>query len=230
MKNKKLVIILLVLVVILLILFVPIKFEYRDGGTVDYRALTYRVINWNKLNNDGTYYKAKDVIFFPNNFHSIEYYEPVELPNTYVSVNNEESKEESVPEEDKETIKLPNTYVSSNNKEIQSSSGSAYWSKVVDGETICAIFDGIDPRDGNYRNSFTINSQEKINIKTDYKVSNVEIQSINKENNERYKVQYNTTTKNISFNNIEEGTYVVTYKIENNKDYAYYSFKVIIEN
>ena len=54
---------------ILLILFVPIKFQYRDGGTVDYRALMYRVIKWNKLNNDGTYYQANDVIIFPNNFH-----------------------------------------------------------------------------------------------------------------------------------------------------------------
>ena len=168
---------------ILLILFIPIKVQYRDGGTVDYRALTYRVINWKNLKEDGTYYQANDVIFFPNNFHSIEYYEPVELPSTSVSVTNQDNSELSdtvLNNNNEEMVKVPNTYVSSNNKEIQSLSGSAYWSKVVDGETICAIFDGIDPRDGNYIDSFTINSQEKINIKTDYKVSNVEIQSINK--------------------------------------------------
>ena len=143
--------------------------------------------------------------------------ETEELPNIYESTNDEESSG------------LPNIYVSSNDKEIMSMSGSAYWSEVVDGKTVSAIYDGIDPRDGNYRDSFTINSQETINIKTDYKVSNVEIQSINKDNNEKYKVQYDTKTKNISFNNIEDGMYVVTYKIENNSDYAYYSFKVEVK-
>ena len=78
MKKK---IITIVLVLILLILFVQIKVKYRDGGTIDYRAIAYRVINWNKLKEDWTYYKAKDIIFFPNNFHSIEYYEPIELVN-----------------------------------------------------------------------------------------------------------------------------------------------------
>ena len=78
----------------------------------------------------------------------------------------------------------------SNNKEIRSSSGSAHWSKVVDGKTISAIFDSIDPRDGNYKDGITINNQELINIKTDYKVSSVEIQNIDKENNEKYQVQW----------------------------------------
>lgn len=125
-------------------------------------------------------------------------------------------------------VKVPNTYVSSNNKEIQSLSGSAYWSKVVDGETICAIFDGIDPRDGYYKQSLTINNQQTVSIKADYEISDVKIQDINKENNKKYHIQYNKESKNISFNDIEDGTYVVTYKIENNADYAYYSFKVII--
>ena len=233
MKNKKLVIIILVSIAILLILFVPIKFQYRDGGTVDYRALTYRVINWNKLNNDGTYYKAKDVIFFPNNFHSIEYYEPVELPSTSVSVTNQDNSELSdtvLNNNNEKMVKVPNTYVSSNNKEIQSLSGSAYWSKVVDGETICAIFDGIDPRDGYYKQSLTINNQQTVTIKADYEISDVKIQDINKENNKKYQIQYNKKSKNISFNDIEDGTYIVTYRIQNNKDYAYYSFKVEIHN
>ena len=144
--------------------------------------------------------------------------ETEEIPNIYESTNDEESGG------------LPKIYVSSMDKEIMSMGGSAYWSEVVDGKTVSAIYDGIDPRDGNYRDSFTINSQEKINIKTDYKVSNVEIQSINKDNNDRYTVQYDTKTKNISFKNIEDGTYIITYKIENNANYAYYSFKVEVKN
>ena len=113
MKKK---IITIVLVLILLILFVPIKVKYRDGGTIDYRAIAYRVINWNKLKEDWTYYKAKDIIFFPNNFHSIEYYEPIEVPSTYVSVNTQQNNEAS-SQNDEETIELPNAYVTSNNTE-----------------------------------------------------------------------------------------------------------------
>lgn len=155
-----------------------------------------------------------------------------ELEELVENMNNKETEELPNMHEttyDEESGGLPQIYVSSNDKEIMSNSGSAYWSEIVDGKTVSAIYDSIDPRDGNYRHSFTINNQETINIKTDYKVSNVEIQSINKDNNERYKVQYDTKTKNISFNNIEDGTYVVTYKIENNSDYAYYSFKVEVK-
>ena len=106
--------------------------------------------------------------------------------------------EQSINED---AIKLPSIYVSSSDKEIQSSSGSAYWSKEVDGKTISAIFDGVDPRDGIYKDNFTINNQESINIKTDYKVTSVEIQSINKDDNKNYQVQFNEKTKNITFNN-----------------------------
>lgn len=67
-RNKKSIIMNLILIVILLIMFLPIKLQYRDGGTVEYRALTYKVIKWNRLNQDTTYYKDTEVLLFPNNF------------------------------------------------------------------------------------------------------------------------------------------------------------------
>ncbi len=40
-------------VLILLILFLPIpRGTYKDGGTKDYCALTYRIIVWNRLTDD----------------------------------------------------------------------------------------------------------------------------------------------------------------------------------
>ena len=48
LKNKKLIII----VLLLLILFVPIPFHLKDGGTVEYRALTYQISNVHKLNHN----------------------------------------------------------------------------------------------------------------------------------------------------------------------------------
>lgn len=40
-KNKTLIIMSGVAIVILLILFVPLKIQYRDGGTVEYKAIAY---------------------------------------------------------------------------------------------------------------------------------------------------------------------------------------------
>ena len=69
-------------VLILLILFLPIpRGTYKDGGTKDYCALTYRIILWNRLTDDfgrdasegelTTYHKTS-VFWFPANFKSID--------------------------------------------------------------------------------------------------------------------------------------------------------------
>ena len=59
-------------VLLLAVLFVPIpKSPYRDGGTREYSALTYKIVDWNRLTTDGVYDAAK-VYWFPNNFKSID--------------------------------------------------------------------------------------------------------------------------------------------------------------
>lgn len=59
-------------VVLLAVLFVPIPSgTYKDGGTREYAALTYKIVDWHKLTADGTYDKTK-IYFFPNNFKSID--------------------------------------------------------------------------------------------------------------------------------------------------------------
>ena len=79
---KKKIIIIVSVVLILLILFLPIpRGTYRDGGTKDYCALTYRIVVWNRLTNDPsrdasvkeiiTYHKTS-VFWFPKNFKSID--------------------------------------------------------------------------------------------------------------------------------------------------------------
>ena len=72
MKKKRIAVVLTVL--ILLILFLPIPYgTYKDGGTKDYRALTYRIVIWNRLTGeeDRTYHKTS-VYWFPYNFRSID--------------------------------------------------------------------------------------------------------------------------------------------------------------
>lgn len=60
------------IIVFLAVLFVPIpKSPSRDGGTKEYTALTYKIVNWNRYVGDTIYDKTK-VYFFPNNFKTID--------------------------------------------------------------------------------------------------------------------------------------------------------------
>lgn len=58
------------IVLFVLICFLPIVTAYKDGGTVTYSALLYKVIDWNHLNGK----HGVEVYLFPNNFHSLDYY------------------------------------------------------------------------------------------------------------------------------------------------------------
>ena len=71
MKKKKRIVIFVLL--LLLILTVPVPAgQYTDGGTRDYKALTYRVVSWNRLLGEGETYRKTKVYPFPQNFKSID--------------------------------------------------------------------------------------------------------------------------------------------------------------
>jgi hypothetical protein len=70
--KKKVLFIFLATVLLLAVLFVPIpKGAYKDGGTREYCALTYKIVDWNRLTADDVY-EATRVYWFPNNFESID--------------------------------------------------------------------------------------------------------------------------------------------------------------
>ncbi len=87
MKKKKWILI-VVAVVLLAVLFVPIPSGvYKDGGTREYTALTYKVVHWNHLTGDGVYDKTR-VYFFPSNLKSIDdlwYYEEDKVEHKFVA-------------------------------------------------------------------------------------------------------------------------------------------------
>lgn len=81
--NKK-----TIIIIVLLVLLFPIKFQYMDGGTKEYKALTYQIIKWHAINEnyESGYKTGTEVHFFPNNFRSIDYYmntEPYRLKVIY---------------------------------------------------------------------------------------------------------------------------------------------------
>ena len=80
MKKKNIIIIVSILV--LIILLVPIKFQYKDGGTIEYRSLIYKIIKWHRLDE---YYEnglkiGTEIHFFPNNLKPIDYFDEVKPP------------------------------------------------------------------------------------------------------------------------------------------------------
>ena len=81
--NKKTAII-LAAVVIFAILIIPVPSGvYKDGGTREYTALTYKIVDWNRFAGESMYEKTR-VYFFPYNFKSVDalwYYED-EVANT----------------------------------------------------------------------------------------------------------------------------------------------------
>lgn len=82
MKKKLWITIIAVLV--FAILFVPIPTGvYKDGGTREYTALTYKIVDWNRMTGDSTYAKTK-IYPLPYNFKSIDslwYYEEDNIEN-----------------------------------------------------------------------------------------------------------------------------------------------------
>lgn len=59
-------------IAVLLLLVIPIPTGlHKDGGTREYTALTYKIVDWNRLTSDGKYDKTS-IFFFPNNFKSVD--------------------------------------------------------------------------------------------------------------------------------------------------------------
>ena len=57
---------------LLAVLLIPIPTGVcKDGGTREYTALTYKIIDWNRLTDDGIYEKT-NIYFFPYNLKSID--------------------------------------------------------------------------------------------------------------------------------------------------------------
>lgn len=87
MKKKIWIPILIVAVIAILVIPIPTG-TYKDGGTREYTSLTYKIVDWNRLTDDGSTYSATKVYFFPNNFRSIDnlwYKEEPKVEHTFIA-------------------------------------------------------------------------------------------------------------------------------------------------
>ena len=86
--KKKILLWILASILVLALLFTPIPSGvYEDGGSREYTALTYKIVDWNRITGDAVYDKTR-VYFFPYNFKSIDglwYYEEDKVEHTFVA-------------------------------------------------------------------------------------------------------------------------------------------------
>ena len=61
---------------VLVLLLLPLRYRYKDGGTVEYRAVLYNIIKWHSIDNnyDSGYKTNTEFHFFPANLRRIDYY------------------------------------------------------------------------------------------------------------------------------------------------------------
>ena len=59
-------------IIVLLVLTIPIPISSaRDGGTREYVALTYKIVKWNHLYDNGEIYDDTEIYLFPLNFKTV---------------------------------------------------------------------------------------------------------------------------------------------------------------
>lgn len=69
---KKRFIIIIIAAVLILVVPVPTG-QYKDGGTKEYTAITYKIVKWHRLSGaEGEYYIKTRVYPFPLNFRSVD--------------------------------------------------------------------------------------------------------------------------------------------------------------
>lgn len=93
---KKKILIPIIIVVVLLVLFLPIPSGVcKDGGSRSYTALTYKVVDWNRITDSDRIYDDTKIYFFSDNFKSIDELweiEKAELQNSFGNIDYDGSR------------------------------------------------------------------------------------------------------------------------------------------
>ena len=69
---KKKIIVILIIALLVLVIPVPTTLFVKDGGTKAFTSLTYKIVSWNRVYNEGDVFNATKVYPFPLNFLSLD--------------------------------------------------------------------------------------------------------------------------------------------------------------
>lgn len=199
MKKKWLFFIIIVIVIILVF---PIKKVANDGGTVVYSSAIYKVIKWNRLRTHEENKKGTEVYWFPENLHSLDYYDPPR-PEAIAIYNG--------------------------NKFVVANIGTYQWSKEVDGQTLYVNACGIGPLEMEYKDSLKISEGSNVETVLYGDVTEIKSYKYLGEKFEFYNsLSYNQETQEINVGELEKGIYIIELLVEDGNNDVRYSFKLEI--
>ena len=194
----------LIIILVAIVLVFPIKRVANDGGTVEYSAVLYKIIKWNRIRMYEENKTGTEVYFFPKNLHSLEYYDPPR-PEAIAVYNGED-------------------YVVAN-------IGTYQCSKEVDGMTSYINACSLGPLDMEYKDTLKITQGESIKI--DGLIANpARIKTYKYDSDEAKEIEnqlkYDGTTREINMTELDKGTYIVELYVVQGQNEVYYSFKLEI--
>lgn len=194
----------LIIIIVMIILVFPIKKVYRDGGTVEYSAVLYKVIKWNRIRKYEENKTGTEVYFFPKNLHSLEYYD--------------DPRPDAIAFHGENGLVVANT-------------GTYSWSKDVDGTNLLLIVDTVGPLGMEYKNTLKITQGGS--IKSDVLILNITKITTYKYDGDQAKeieneLEYDEKTQIIDMSKLDKGTYIIDLYVVRGINKVSYSIKVEI--
>lgn len=190
-----------ILIIILAVLILPTRKVANDGGTVVYSSALYKVIKWNRMRNFEENKTGTEVYFFPENLHSLEYYDAPRPEN--IAIYNED-------------------------KFVVANTGTYQWSKEVDGAKLYVNACGLGPLDMEYK--VTLKIPQGKNVKTVLPGEVTEIKTYKYDGNNaeiiENNLKYDEVSQEIDTKKLEKGIYIIELLVENENNKVRYSFKL----
>ena len=215
MKSKKRKIFLVGIIGFFIIILVfPIRMVYLDGGTATYSAILYKVIHWNGFSDN--YFSGRkngwEIIWFPNNFHSLSYYkklEPIEIYAHTEYIGGSFFKD----------------YSDSGIKYVKCNIGSYSLLKNVDGKKFTSQNTSIHPVLQDYLNVLEVKANDMIYVARP--IENIQVYKLDSLIPFPTNVQFDDSYFGIALKDLDYGEYIISFQYKHDSNnLTTYSFKI----
>lgn len=198
MKNKKIYI--AITIIILIILLFPLKEKYYDGGSIEYKSLTYKLVKYHKITEE----------------LEEKYIEGIKLDIFKINVLNTIDEEKINP-------KVLTISSKSNSISMSRGTNSIYFPELEIG----IESDTISPLEFEYNESLISKKGEQLIIENliPYQINNIEIYSSENKEKLSFEIEYNEESQTIKAPE-NEGNYILILECQSSHIKSTYSFKL----
>lgn len=198
MKNKKIYIV--IIIIVLIVLLFPLKEKYYDGGSIEYKSLTYRLIKYHKITEE----------------LEEKYIEGIKLDIFKRNVLNTIDEEKINP-------KVLTISSKTNRVSMNRGTNSIYFPELGIG----IESDTISPLEFEYNESLISKKGEQLIIENliPYQINNIEIYSSENKEKLSFEIEYNEESQTIKAPE-NEGNYILILECQSSHIKSTYSFKL----